>query len=181
MKERNSMVAVYTERVDAVQALNDLQASGFDMTKLSLVAKTNHLRAEIVEYYKPRDHAQDWGNDGRAWEDFRGLFASAAFFSDPGIGPILMAGPLASNLVASLDGVESIEGLRALGTTLYNLGIAKHGVRHYQSELGNDRLLLLITHCTANELLQIKEVLHKTRPDEVAIHFGEAVGAAFAE
>ena len=177
MRESNSIVAVYSAHVDMVQALNDLQVFGFDATRVSIVAKTNHLRDDIVGCYKPRDHVQDWGKDSRAWEDFKGFFAGAAFFSAPGVGPILMAGPLASAFVASAGGVEIIEGLRAFGTSLYNLGIPKPAIRHYQSELCNDRLLL-ITHGTANELLQIKEVLHKTRPDEVAIHFGEAAGAA---
>lgn len=177
MRERNSIVAVYAEHVDAVQALHDLQAAGFDMTRLSIVAKTNHLKDDLVGYYKPRDHMEDWGDRGQAWENFKGFFAGAAFFTAPGIGPILMAGPLATAFVASLEGVEIIEGLRTFGTTLYSLGIPKHGIRHYQSELSSDRLLL-IAHGAADELLQAKNVLHRTRPEEIAVHLGEAAGGA---
>lgn len=177
MRERNSIVAVYAEHVDAVQALNDLKGSGFDMTRLSVVAKTNHLKDDILGYYNPGDHVEDWGKDGAAWKGFNGSFAGAAFFTAPGVGPILMAGPLATVFVASLDGVEIIEGMRTFGASLCSLGIPKHGIRHYQSELSSDRLLL-IAHGTAGELLHAKDVLHRTRPEEIAIHLGEAAGGA---
>ena len=177
MNERNSLVAVYTDHVDAVQALNDLKFAGFDMTRISVIAKTNHLKDDILGYYKPHDHSEDWGKSGQAWQNFKGSFEGAAYFSAPGIGPILMAGPLANAFVASLDGVEIIEGMRTFAASLSRLGIPKHGIRHYQVELSVDRLLL-VAHGTSDELLHAKDVLHRTRPDEIAVHFGASVGGA---
>lgn len=177
MNERNSLVAVYTDHVDVVQALNDLQSAGFDMTRISVVAKTSHLKNDILGCYKPHDHTEERTKGGEAWHNFKGFFSGAAFFTAPGVGQILMAGPLATAFVASLEGVEIIEGMRTFGASLSSLGIPKHGIRHYQSELSEDRLLL-IAHGTADELVHAKDVLHRTRPDEVAIHLGAAAGGA---
>jgi Heat induced stress protein YflT len=174
MTETNSIVAVYETHVDAVQALNDLQNAGFDMMRLSVVAKTDHPEDDTVGYYKPSDRLADWGKDGEAWGAFGGFFAGAAFFSAPGIGPILMAGPLATAFVEGLDGAEIVAGMSTFGTSLYSLGIPKDGIRRYQAELCADRLLI-IAHGTADELLQAKDVLHRTRPHEIAVHFGERV------
>jgi hypothetical protein len=177
MREKNSIVAVYSDHVDAVQALNDLQMASFNMARLSVVARTSHLKEDIVGYYRPRDHPEDWANYGHEWEGFKGFFAGAAFFSAPGIGSILMAGPLATAFVATLDGVEIIEGLRSFGTSLYSLGIPKHGIKHYHSELCAGRLLL-IAHGNSDELLHARDTLHRSRPLEVAVHFGETAGVA---
>jgi hypothetical protein len=45
----------------------------------------------------------------------------AAFFAIPGIGPVLVAGPLVAWIVGALEGAVVVGGLSALGAGLYSI------------------------------------------------------------
>jgi hypothetical protein len=47
------------------------------------------------------------------------MFGSA-FFAIPGLGPILVAGPLVASIVGALEGAAVGRGLSALGAGLYS-------------------------------------------------------------
>jgi hypothetical protein len=173
MPEMNSIVAVYETNVDAEQGVRDLHNAGFDMMKLSIVAK--EYRPE--EYTAHDDHLEYPGKRGGILGGIGGFLAGATYFVLPSIGPVLMTGPLVPAFVDGMEGAEAGAGLSAFGTGLCGLGIPERSIPRYESELGADRLLL-IAHGTAQELLQAKDVLHQTRPAEVNVHFAPELARA---
>ncbi len=52
MPANNSIVAIYKTHLDAESAIKELQKSGFDMKKLSIVAKDFETSENVVGYYK---------------------------------------------------------------------------------------------------------------------------------
>jgi hypothetical protein len=100
----------------------------------------------------------------------------AAFCVLPGIGRLLMAGPLARGLADTEEARAA--GTSAFRTGLCGLGIPKASILRYESELCADRFLL-IAHGTAEELICAKDVLHRTRPAEVNVHFAQEAGYHF--
>ncbi|MGA8792013.1 hypothetical protein [Candidatus Binatus sp.] len=48
----------------------------------------------VVGYYTTGDRMKYWGKVGAAWGSFWGLLMGAGAFAIPGIGPVLVAGPL---------------------------------------------------------------------------------------
>lgn len=90
----------------------------------------------------------------------------------PGIGPILIAGPLAGAVVTALEGAVATGGLSALGAGLFSLGIPEGRVLYYESSLLADKFLL-IAHGSAEELMKAKTILRVTRPRELNLHFAE--------
>ena len=104
-----------------------------------------------------------------------------AFFAIPGIGPVLVAGPLVAWIVGALEGAVVVGGLSALGAGLYSIGIPKDSVVKYEAALKSDKFLVL-AHGTADEVAKAKSIMQTTRPVEVAMHATEgaeraAVGA----
>ena len=80
----------------AEDAVKELQKSGFDMKKLSVVGKDYHTDEQVVGYYNAGDRMKYWGKLGALrW----GLLFGAAFFWVPAIGPVLVGGPLAAWIV----------------------------------------------------------------------------------
>ena len=75
------------------------------------------------------------------------LFGSA-FFAIPGLGPVLVAGPLVAWIVGALEGAAVVGGLSALGAGLSRMGIPKDSVVQYELALKTDKFLLLV-HGTA--------------------------------
>jgi len=109
------------------------------------------------------------------------MLFGAAFFAIPGIGPILVAGPLVAWIVGALEGAVVVGGLSALGAGLYSIGIPKDSVVKYELALKSDKFLVL-AHGTADEVAKAKDIIQSTRPAEVALHVVErsqrtAVGA----
>jgi uncharacterized membrane protein len=104
MLEENAVIAVYPSHEGAEQAVRELQRAGFDMKKLSIVGKDYHSEEHVVGYYTTGDRMKRWGAMGAFWGGFWGLLFGSAFFAIPGIGPVLVAGPLVAWIVAALEG-----------------------------------------------------------------------------
>ena len=97
------------------------------------------------------------------------MLFGAAFFAIPGLGPILVAGPLVAWIVGALEGAVVVGGLSALGAGLYSIGIPKDSVVKYEAALKSDKFVVL-AHGTADEVAKVKDILQTTRPAEVALH-----------
>jgi hypothetical protein len=97
------------------------------------------------------------------------MLFGAAFFAIPGIGPILVAGPLVAWIIGGLEGAVVVGGLSALGAGLYSIGIPKDSVVKYEAALKSDKFLLL-AHGTADEVAKAKGIMQMTHAMEVAVH-----------
>jgi hypothetical protein len=169
MSETNSVVAIYDTHAQAEEAVKELQRSGFDMKKMSIVGKDYHTDEQVVGYYNTGDRMKYWGKMGAFWGGVWGWLFGAAFFAIPGIGPVLVAGPLVAWIVAALEGAIVVGGLSALGAGLYSIGIPKDSVVKYESALKSDKFLLL-AHGTADEVARARDIMQRTHPMEVSIH-----------
>jgi hypothetical protein len=182
MSSKNSIVAVYQTHMDAEAGVRELQRAGFDMTTLSVAGREYHSGEHLVGYYNSGYRMKYWGKMGAFWGGLWGFLAGAAFFVLPGIGPVLIAGPLAGAVVAELEravvkGAAVTGGLSALGAGLLILGIPRDHVLEYETSLMADKFLL-IAHGAAAELIKAKTVLRITRPHELNLHFtGETTPA----
>ena len=172
MPETNSVVAIYEAHSQAEEAVKELQRSGFDMKKMSIVGKDYHTDEHVVGYYNTGDRMKYWGKLGAFWGGLWGMLFGAAFFAIPGIGPVLVAGPLVAWIVGALEGAVVVGGLSALGAGLYSIGIPKDSVVKYETALKSDKFLLL-AHGTAVEVAKARDIMQTTHPVEVAVHVAE--------
>ena len=82
MAENNAVVGIYSSHTAAEASIRELQRSGFDMKKLSIVGKDYHTEEHVVGYYNVGDRMKVWGKLGAFWGGFWGfLFGSAMFFA----------------------------------------------------------------------------------------------------
>jgi hypothetical protein len=169
MPDNEIVVAVYAAHAQAEQAVKELQSSGFDMKKLSIVAKNPHAEEQVVGFYSAGDRIKHWGGVGAFWGGFWGLLFGAAFFAIPGIGPVLVAGPLVAWIVAALENAAIVGGISAIGAGLYSVGIPKDSVLKYDIALKTDQFLLLV-HGTADEAARARDLIKGTHPVELDTH-----------
>jgi len=169
MSEKNSVVAIYATHSQAEEAVKELQRSGFDMKKMSIVGKDYHTDEHVVGYYNAGDRMKYWGKQGAFWGGIWGMLFGAAFFAVPGIGPVLVAGPLVAWIIGALEGAVVAGGLSALCAGLYSIGIPKDSVVKYELALKSDKFLLL-AHGTADEVAKAKDIMKTTHAVEVALH-----------
>ena len=172
MSDQNSVVAVFTSHDDAEAAVRELQKDGFDMKKLSIVGKDYHTEEHVVGYYTTGDRMMYWGKMGAFWGGFWGLLLGSAFFWVPGIGQLLVAGPLVVSIVAALENAAVVGGLSALGAGLYSIGIPKDSVLQYESAVKTGKLLLL-AHGTSEEVERARGILHQSQAQTTTVHAEE--------
>jgi uncharacterized membrane protein len=171
MDEKNAVVAIFNSHTEAEAAVKELQKSKFDMKQLSIVGKDYHTEEHVVGYYNTGDRMRYWGKLGAFWGGLFGFLVGSAFFWIPGIGPIVVAGPLVSWIVGGLEGATIYGGLSALGAGLYSIGIPKNSVLNYETALKSDKFLV-IAHGTAEDVQKAKSILEQTSPVTLAAHHG---------
>jgi len=178
ISDKSSVVAIFDSHDRAEDAIRELQKSGFDMKKLSIIGKDYHTEESVVGYYNTGDRMKYWGKLGAFWGGFWGLLFGSAFFWVPGIGPILVAGPLVTCIVGGLEGAIMTGGLTALGAGLFSIGIPKNSILQYETQVKNGRLLL-VAHGTPEEVERAKELLDQTEASSATVHCDElaTVGA----
>ena len=103
MSERAQLSRFTQSHTQAEEAVKELQKVGCDMKKLSIVGKDYHTDERVVGYYKTGDRMMYWGKRGAFWGGFWGLLFGSAFFWMPGIGPLVVAGPLVTWILAALE------------------------------------------------------------------------------
>ena len=158
MLKTDTVVAVYHTHEQAEKAIQELQDAGVSLKSLSIAAKDTHTEEHAVGYYNIGDRMQYWGKMGAYWGGFWGLLFGSAMFAIPGIGPLLVAGPLVAWIVGGLEGAAVVGGLSALGAGLASVGIPKDSIIEYETALKTDKFLLVV-HGTTEEVAIAREVL----------------------
>ena len=172
MSERDAVVAIYATHVGAEEAVKELQHAGIDMHTLSIVGKDSHTDEQVVGYYNSGDRIKYWGKNGALWGGFWGLLFGSAFFAIPGMGAVLVAGPLVAWIIGALEGAVVFGGLSAIGAGLYGMGIPKDSVVEYETAITTDKFLLMV-HGTAAEVEKAKSILETTQPVDLTLHSAE--------
>jgi uncharacterized membrane protein len=176
MVDNNAAVAIYKTRSEAESAVKELQRSGFNMKKLSIVGKEYHTEQHVVGYYNTGDRMKYWGKLGGFWGGLWGILFGSAFFWIPGIGPLLVGGPLVASIVGALEGAVVFGGLSALGAGLYSVGIPRDSILNYETAIKADQFLL-IAHGTAEEVKRARDIIKTTKTTTLAVHTQEPVAA----
>ena len=158
MKHDQIMSALYDTHVQAEQAVEELQANGYDMKQLSIVGQEYHTEEKVVGYYNMGDRMLSWGGSGAFWGSIWSLLFGSAFFLVPGFGPLLIAGPFVATLVAALEGAVVVGSVSALAGALASIGIPENSVLEYETEIKAGKFLL-IAHGTTAEVAQAREIL----------------------
>jgi hypothetical protein len=178
MSELSGVLAIYGTHNGAEEAVKQLQRAGIDMRTLSIVAKDSHSDQQVVGYYNNDDRMKYWGKTGAFWGGCWGLLFGSGFFAIPGIGPVLVAGPLVAWIVGALEGAAVLGGLSVIGAGLYGMGIPKNSVLKYEMAVKANKFLLMV-HGTASEVEEARVIIASTWPINVTIHSDE-VGIAAA-
>jgi uncharacterized membrane protein len=159
MPQNNSVIAVYKTHVAAEEAVKELQISGFEMKMLSIIGQNIHTDEHVVGYYNLDDRMKAWGKTGAFWGGLWGILFGSAIFMVPGMGPLLVAGPLVGWIV---------------GAALYNLGIPKDSIVRYEKAVKTGSFLLIARGAMFDTTLA-KQILSRTGP-EILDHHEHAEG-----
>jgi uncharacterized membrane protein len=171
MSKQNAVVGIFNTHTAAEKSIKELQRAGFDMKKLSIVGKDYHPDEHVVGYYNVGDRMLFWGKKGAFWGGFWGLLFGSALFVIPGVGPLIVFGPLVGWIVGALEGAVVVGGLSALGAALYSIGIPNDSLIKYETAIKSAKFLV-IAHGTTDEVAKAKSILETAGAEQTDVHQG---------
>ena len=169
--KHNLAVGIFSSHHDAESAVKELQKAGYDMQKLSVIGKDYHTEENVIGYYNVGDRMAAWGRFGLFWGWLWGLLFGSAFFIIPGLGAVMVGGPLVSWIIGALETAFVAGGITALGGALASIGIPQNSVVQYETALKADKFILIVNG-TEQEIESAKGILIENKADEANVHTG---------
>jgi hypothetical protein len=160
MEKNQPGVSVYNTHQEAEETVKELQKSGFDMKKLSIIGQDYNSDEQVVGYYNTGDRMKYWGKLGAFWGGFWGLLFGGGFFWVPGIGQVLAAGPVVAAIVSILEGAAITGSMTAIGAGLYSIGIPKDSVIKYETAL-KAKKFIVIADGTPEEVKRANQIMSR--------------------
>src|ERR1700690_2347780 len=167
----HSIVATYDSHTGAEDAVKALQKAGLDMKSFSIVGKDYHTEEHALGFYTSGDRMKFWGGRGAFWGSLWGMMFGGAFFLIPGVGPLLVMGPMVGWIAGVIEGAALGAAGGVLAAALTSFGLPKDSVVKYETELKAGKFLVL-GRGTADMVERARGVLGTTGASQLAAHAG---------
>ncbi len=144
------IAAVFDDNDAATRVVEELVEHDFPMDKLSVLHRAGGNGDDFlgVAYRDEKERLKVWGEQGAFWGALGGLLAGASgLLLVPGIGPLLVAGPLIDALVGAVTGAGLMAGAAAvthLTTALRRVGIPEERLEELHRYVMDGKTLLLL-------------------------------------
>jgi hypothetical protein len=167
--QQHSVVAIYSTHTAAEGAIKALQTAGFDMQRLSIIAKDFETEEHALGFYTSGDRMKFWGGKGAFWGSLWGVLFGSALFVIPALGPTVVMGPLVGWIVGALEGAAVGGAAGVLGGALASIGIPANSVVSYETALKAGKFVVL-ARGTADMIEHARAVLGSTGASELNAH-----------
>jgi hypothetical protein len=158
MSNANAMLTVFDTPIEAIAAIRHVQDSGYAMSGISAAWRDTASLSDVTGFYKDKHGMKYWGDlDALLNEVFQSL-SGWALFSIPGIGRVLIIGPLANWIALALANAAIFGEMSAIGMGLYSVGISRGSIQICEEALKNGKCLLLLNG-SSQEVKKAKQVI----------------------
>ena len=169
INQNHAAVGIFSSHEFAENAVKELQHTGYDMKKLSIVGKDYDTEETVIGYYNTGDRMATWGKFGLFWGMIWGLLFGSAFLIIPGIGPVMVGGPLVSWIIGVIETTVIVGSLSALGGALASIGIPQDSIVQYETAIKANKFVLIV-HGTEQEIATAKNILIANQADVANTH-----------
>lgn len=173
------LVAVYDDHRAARRAVERLVDKDFPMDWISVLGKAESSGDDVLGiYYRDTgEKMKAWASQGAAWGGLWGLLTAAAgMFVIPGIGTVMLLGPIVEMLVASVSGAALTGGVMAgaaavsqLAVALHRMGIPEQRLQAYHDAIEQGRYVLLVRLGNAAEAERWRPELGWPEPQSLEV------------
>ena len=158
MAENYAVVGVCDPHPALKNTNKKIQNAGLGQKQKYKAGRDYHTQERDLGHYNAGDRMNLWCQLGHFWGGLSGMLMGSAFYFIPGIGPIIVFGPLVSWIVRALKGAGTAGELSALGTGLHSIGIPVDSIMEYEKALKFDKFIV-IAHGTSDEAAKAKSIL----------------------
>jgi hypothetical protein len=165
MAKSKSVSGIYLNRSDVESAVAAFKEAGFSSSDISVLLPDTSSNELVTEHStKAPEGAAAGVGSGAALGGALGWLVGVGALAIPGIGPVIAAGPI----VAALAGIGVGGALGGFAGCLIGVGISESEAGRYEGRLLKGGILVAI-HCeTSDEIKRAKEIMERTRAEDVA-------------
>jgi outer membrane lipoprotein SlyB len=164
-----SIVAVYADHDSAAQAVRCLHEAGIAMSDLSIVGRDFQTTEEPVGFVSAGEYATAGAATGAWFGGLLGLCVGAAFLVLPGLGPIVVAGPLTAALLGGIEGALAGTALGSLGGALVGWGVPREKALKFETQVNGGKYLVVVRG-EPEVLVRAHELLDRPSADVELFH-----------
>lgn len=155
-----TLSAFLDTHIEVSNALRELQLAGIEPSIISVIGKDAHTDGHSVGFYQTGRGPHYKGPMGAFWTGLWSLLPTSAYMVIPGVGQVLMAGPIVHYLVNGREGVDDDHKHHAIHCALIQNHVPSSHVAQYESALRSGQFILLI-HGTAAESAIARIILQR--------------------
>ena len=139
----SSVVAVYPDHAAAEGAVRQLHEAGFELGDLSIVGRDFQETDEPCGLVSRGDYVKAGAETGSLFGLLSGLCIGAGFLVLPGLGLVVVAGPIASALLAGIEGALG-EPRWAAWRALVGWYVPKDRAIKYEEQVKGGKFLVFV-------------------------------------
>ncbi|WP_162048514.1 general stress protein [Vibrio taketomensis] len=158
MKEQDKVITIVNTHSEAEEIVKMLQKEQYDVSKISILGKGYHSEEHVAGFYNTGDRVKTWGKTGAFWGGLWGALVGAGMFWLPGVGALMVAGPIVTTVVGAIEGAVVTGGAGAIGGALASIGIPKDSIVKYESAIKADKFLVIV-HGDAEDTVKARAIL----------------------
>ena len=152
-------IGVYSNEEKAIRVIEKLIEEDFPADRLSLLRKAGGTGDDMLglAYTNTAERVKAWGKHGVVWGVLWGMLAGATgLFVLPGIGPLLVAGPLVEALGGAIAGatvtgsaMAGAAALTQLASALHRIGVPSSAIEQIHGAIESGQYVIIL-HCESN-------------------------------
>ncbi|OLQ85498.1 permease [Vibrio ponticus] len=158
MKTQDKVITIVNTHSEAETIVKMLKKEQYDVSKISILGKGYHSEEHVAGFYNTGDRVKNWGKTGAFWGGVWGALVGAGMFWLPGVGALMVAGPIVATVVGAIEGGVVTGGAGAIGGALASIGIPKDSIVKYESAIKADKFLVIV-HGDAEDIVKARAIL----------------------
>lgn len=175
-EKMNTVIGIFSDKMQAEAAINSLELKGYDPKDLSVIVKDQAPLSETGS--KGGSIAQgavSGATAGGVLGGLAGLLIGLGAISIPGVGALLIAGPIAGALgltgaaAALVSGATTGTLVGGLLGGLVSLGIPDEEARVYEQRIREGAVLLAVPASGSAELSDVRNIFNNYSADQIRV------------
>lgn len=158
---KSPVIGVFTEKLDAENALDELKKAGFEGDDISVVAPEGVMGGKTMGPEEKLGGAIG-AVGGAAAGGLAGLLAGISAIVIPGIGPVIAMGAIANALIGTAVGAVAGGAAGGLAGVLVGMGMPEKEAEAYSEIVKSGGILIVVqaTHDRAAKARSIMQRMH---------------------
>lgn len=172
MTEEGTLIAVYESHAEVGCVLHRLLQMGAAKDLISIAGRSYRTEPRLTAVHRDGPNWRYFGRFEAHWNRLWDELAGGALVCIPSVGPVVVAGPLASMLIQLARAGAATEDLDVFSAALHTLGIPPARVDDYAAAVRADALVLLV-QSDVHHIGPVLAVIREAKPLEAGAYLSQ--------